>query len=104
MVSALAVCVFSPRVGTSQEKSAWGSCVGRCVASAWGRPFAAWPATVGRGQRRRAWDLPAGASRLVAEGKGVHGVWVNGERVVDRNGPIATASRAGKVLRDFAGK
>jgi hypothetical protein len=31
-------------------------------------------------------------------------VWVNGERVVDRNGPIATASRAGKVLRDFAGK
>jgi N-acyl-D-aspartate/D-glutamate deacylase len=62
------------------------------------------PATVGRGQRRRAWDLPAGASRLVAEGKGVHGVWVNGERVVDRNGPIATASRAGKVLRDFAGK
>jgi len=62
------------------------------------------PATVGRGQRRRAWDLPAGASRLVAEGKGVHGVWVNGERVVDRNGPIAAASRAGKVLRDFAGK
>jgi N-acyl-D-aspartate/D-glutamate deacylase len=61
------------------------------------------PATVGRGQRRRAWDLPAGASRLVAEGKGVHGVWVNGERVVDRNGPIAAASRAGKVLRDFAG-
>jgi len=29
---------------------------------------------------------------------------VNGERVVDRNGPIAAASRAGKVLRDFAGK
>ncbi|MFM8989808.1 MAG: amidohydrolase family protein, partial [Alphaproteobacteria bacterium] len=61
------------------------------------------PATVGRGQRRRAWDLPAGASRLVAEGKGVEGVWVNGARVVDRNGPIADAARAGKVLRDFAG-
>jgi N-acyl-D-aspartate/D-glutamate deacylase len=60
------------------------------------------PATVGRGQRRRAWDLPAGASRLVADGKGVHGVWVNGTRIVDARGPIDTAARPGRVLRDFA--
>jgi N-acyl-D-aspartate/D-glutamate deacylase len=60
------------------------------------------PRSVGRGQRRRAWDLPAGASRLVAEGKGVHGVWVNGVRVVDVRGPIASAARTGRILRDFA--
>ena len=61
------------------------------------------PRSVGRGQRRRAWDLPAGASRLVAEGRGVHGVWVNGVRVVDARGPIASAARTGRILREFAG-
>ena len=60
------------------------------------------PATVGRGERRRAWDLPAGASRLVAGGSGVHGVWINGTQVVDARGPIATTRRPGRILRDFA--
>ena len=60
------------------------------------------PAEVGRGRRRRAWDLPAGASRLVADGRGVRGVWVNGTRVVDARGPIAAAARPGRILRDFA--
>jgi len=60
------------------------------------------PATVGRGPKRRVFDLPAGAARLVTPAVGVHGVWVNGERVVDANGPIPAAPRAGKLLREFA--
>lgn len=60
------------------------------------------PAQVGRGQRRRAFDLPAGASRLVADGQGIHGVWVNGVQVVDAQGPIDAAARPGRILRDFA--
>ena len=60
------------------------------------------PATVGRGPKQRAFDLPAGGARLLTPGVGVLGVWVNGERVVDERGPIAAAPRAGKLLRDFA--
>jgi len=59
------------------------------------------PATVGRGPKRRIFDLPAGAARLVTPAVGVHGVWVNGERVVDASGPIPSAPRAGRLLREF---
>ena len=60
------------------------------------------PATVGRGPKRRVFDLPAGAARLVTPAVGVHGVWVNGERVVDANGPIPGAPSAGRLIREFA--
>jgi N-acyl-D-aspartate/D-glutamate deacylase len=46
------------------------------------------PATVGRGTRSRADDLPAGATRVVTRPRGVHGVWVNGTRVADARGAI----------------
>ena len=46
------------------------------------------PATVGRGTRSRADDLPAGATRVVTRPRGVHGVWVNGTRVADAHGAI----------------
>lgn len=59
------------------------------------------PATVGRGRNQRRFDLPAGASRLRAEGLGVHGVWVNGRQVADDRGLLADAPRAGEVLRAF---
>jgi N-acyl-D-aspartate/D-glutamate deacylase len=59
------------------------------------------PETVGRGEKRRVQDLPAGASRLVRGGQGVHGVWVNGTRVADQSGVIESESRPGRVLRDF---
>ncbi|MBI1394851.1 MAG: amidohydrolase family protein [Betaproteobacteria bacterium] len=59
------------------------------------------PATVGRGRTRRVNDLPAGASRLVTPAVGVHGVWVNGTRLVDENGPVANTPLAGAVLREF---
>jgi N-acyl-D-aspartate/D-glutamate deacylase len=60
------------------------------------------PATVGRGEKRRVRDLPAGAARLTTPALGVHGVWVNGVRVADAAGPVAAPVRPGKVLRDFA--
>jgi N-acyl-D-aspartate/D-glutamate deacylase len=59
-------------------------------------------ATVGRGKPVRAFDLPAGASRLTTPAIGVHGVWINGQRVADSGGVAADAPTAGRVLREFA--
>ncbi len=59
------------------------------------------PDTVGRGQRYRVQDLPAGASRLTTDAVGLHGVWVNGRQVTDANGLLADAPLAGRVLRSF---
>ena len=60
------------------------------------------PETVGRGEKVRVRDLPAGATRVHTPAKGVHGVWVNGTRVVDAAGPIEGAGTPGSLLRDFA--
>jgi len=60
------------------------------------------PATVARGVKRRVFDLPAGASRLAVPAIGLHGVWVNGEQVVDERGSIPAAPLAGRLLREFA--
>ena len=57
------------------------------------------PAKVGRGPVKRSFDLPAGEPRLVAQGVGVHGVWVNGTRIV---GGDANNALPGRVLRSFA--
>jgi N-acyl-D-aspartate/D-glutamate deacylase len=59
------------------------------------------PATVGRGPKRRASDLPSGASRLVTDAIGIEGVWINGTRVLG-GGTDPRALRPGRVLRDFA--
>jgi N-acyl-D-aspartate/D-glutamate deacylase len=50
------------------------------------------PEKVGRGPKRRVFDLPAGQPRLTVEPLGVHGVWVNG----------AQSGLPGKLLRQFA--
>jgi len=60
------------------------------------------PATVGRGPARRVHDLPGGAPRLTTPALGVHGVWVAGVQVVDRDGPRADCGQPGRVLRAFA--
>ena len=52
------------------------------------------PAAVGRGPKRRVFDLPGGHPRLTTPALGVHGVWVNGVR--DLN------TLPGKVLREFS--
>ncbi len=59
------------------------------------------PASVGRGPKRRVFDLPAGAPRLTTTALGVHGVWVNGERIADARGPVEPARLPGRLLREF---
>ena len=59
------------------------------------------PETVGRGPRRRVNDLPGGNSRVDTPAVGLHGVWVNGRRVVDPAGLLADCGTPGNVLRDF---
>ena len=54
-----------------------------------------------RGAKTRVFDLPAGASRLVRDGNGLLGVWVNGIRVVNEQELIAGDHRPGHVLREF---
>lgn len=59
-------------------------------------------ATVARGPKRRAHDLPSGAARLTAGAVGLHGVWINGAHVTDAKGFCADPqSRPGEVLRSF---
>jgi N-acyl-D-amino-acid deacylase len=57
------------------------------------------PKTVARGPKRRVFDLPGGAPRLHTDAVGVHGVWVNGQRVADAGGLRDDAMRAGRLLR-----
>jgi N-acyl-D-aspartate/D-glutamate deacylase len=59
-------------------------------------------ATVDRGPKRRAFDLPGGHPRLTTDAVGVHGVWVNGQRIVGNDGALAADPLPGKLLRDFA--
>lgn len=60
------------------------------------------PATVGRGPKRRVFDLPGGAPRLHTDALGVHGVWVNGRQVADTQGLRDDAPLAGELLTEFA--
>jgi N-acyl-D-aspartate/D-glutamate deacylase len=52
------------------------------------------PQAVGRGAKRRVFDLPGGHPRLTTPALGIHGVWVNGVRELSR--------RPGRVLREFS--
>jgi len=56
---------------------------------------------VNRGANRRVFDLPGGHPRLTADALGVHGVWVNGVRILE-NGALDRSLRPGRLLRDFA--
>lgn len=60
------------------------------------------PETVGRGPKKRIFDLPAGAHRLTTDAVGVHGVWINGTRIAGPDGPIEGPDNTGKVLTHFA--
>jgi N-acyl-D-aspartate/D-glutamate deacylase len=74
---------------------------GRLAPGAWADLILFDPATVGRGPKRRVFDLPGGASRVDTPAIGLHGVWVNGVRAVDEKGPIADCGRPGKLMREF---
>jgi N-acyl-D-aspartate/D-glutamate deacylase len=75
---------------------------GRLAPGAWADLMLFDPARVGRGAKRRVFDLPGGAPRLTTLAEGLRGVWVNGERVADREGLIRDGRRPGRLLRDFA--
>ncbi|MBT6275523.1 MAG: amidohydrolase family protein, partial [Chromatiales bacterium] len=59
------------------------------------------PDSVGRGAKTHVSDLPGGGTRVDTPPVGVHGVWVNGTRVVDENGPLREAGKPGELLREF---
>ena len=75
---------------------------GRLEAGAWADLLLFDPETVGRGERVRKWDLPAGADRVDTAPIGVAGVWINGRRVVNEDGVMKNGARPGRLLRDFA--
>jgi N-acyl-D-aspartate/D-glutamate deacylase len=60
------------------------------------------PAKIGRGPVKRTFDLPAGEPRLTAQAVGVHGVWVNGARIVGEDGKAMNDALPGRVLRHFS--
>ncbi len=59
------------------------------------------PERIGRGPKRRVHDLPGGAARLTTDAVGLHGLWVNGTRVVNRDGQMLSEARPGRLLREF---
>ncbi len=59
------------------------------------------PERIDRGPKHRVHDLPGGAARLTTDAVGLHGLWVNGTRVVDRDGRMLSETRPGKLLREF---
>ena len=59
------------------------------------------PKTVGRGPKKRVFDLPLGAPRLHTDAMGVHGVWVNGQLTADQNGMLENTLPAGQLITEF---
>ena len=59
------------------------------------------PATVGISKPRPVRDLPGGGSRMVRDGAGVHGVWVNGVKVHDGRDYVKMQHGPGHVLDRF---
>jgi len=57
--------------------------------------------TVGIGERCMVDDLPGGLERVHTPPLGIHGVWVNGQRVVDASGSLVQQTQPGSVLRQF---
>ena len=46
-------------------------------------------------------DLPGGGTRMIRRPRGVHGVWVNGTRIVDPQGTRSLEAGPGQVLQEF---
>lgn len=74
---------------------------GRLVPGAWADMILFDPATVGRGEKRRVYDLPAGSGRVHTPPVGLHGVWVNGRRAIDGEGRRLDCGKPGRLLREF---
>ena len=75
---------------------------GRIAPGMWADLLLFSPEEVGISPLKRAADLPGGGTRMLREPRGVHGVWVNGERVFDGARYCAQQRGPGQVLRKFA--
>jgi N-acyl-D-aspartate/D-glutamate deacylase len=75
---------------------------GRIMPGAWADLLLFDPATVGISQLERVSDLPGGGTRMIRRPRGVHGVWVNGERVFDGARYAPREVGPGHVLDRFA--
>ena len=88
---------------TAQPASVFGMLDRGLIREGWAADLLLFdPATVGRGPKRRVFDLPGGAARLTTDAVGVHGVWVNGQQVADGQGLLAHPPLAGSLLTEFA--
>jgi N-acyl-D-amino-acid deacylase len=59
------------------------------------------PDKIGISESYRVNDLPGGSSRLNIDGTGIHGVWINGSKVLDETNKINNRKLPGRVLRGF---
>lgn len=75
---------------------------GRIVPGAWADLLLFDPAKVGISKLERVSDLPGGGTRMIRRPRGVHGVWVNGERVFDGERYAPGEAGPGHVLDRFA--
>jgi N-acyl-D-aspartate/D-glutamate deacylase len=74
---------------------------GRIVPGAWADLLLFDPARVGIGPLRAALDLPGGRRRMIRNGLGVHGVWVNGTMTFDGRDYVGPTPGPGHVLDRF---
>ena len=74
---------------------------GRIAPGQWADLLLFDPQTVGISSLERVNDLPGGGTRVLRRPLGVHGVWVNGERVFDGERAVERAAGPGRVLDRF---
>jgi N-acyl-D-amino-acid deacylase len=74
---------------------------GRIAPGMWADLLLFDPTTVGVSPLRRVKDMPAGGARMIREPRGVEGVWVNGQRIVERSALVPLSDGPGHVLRRF---
>jgi len=74
---------------------------GRIAPGQWADLLLFDPQAVGVSSLERVRDLPGGGTRVLRRPLGVHGVWVNGERVFDGERAVERAAGPGRVLDQF---
>ena len=74
---------------------------GRIAPGQWADLLLFDPQAVGVSSLERVSDLPGGGTRVLRRPLGVHGVWVNGERVFDGERAVERAAGPGRVLNRF---
>jgi N-acyl-D-aspartate/D-glutamate deacylase len=74
---------------------------GRIAPGSWADLLLFDPAAVGISPLEWVADLPGGGTRMIRRARGVHGVWVNGTRIVDPQGTRSLEAGPGQVLQEF---